>query len=188
MCLYVCVSIHKFLYLFAFLVIWLKSINMFHKSFLSDHLSVLIRKQPLSGGCFGGFCRVHRGMPVLGSPFLIVVGHRPVTLLTGRLWHRCFPVNLVGFLGRPFLQSTSGQLLLLIPFSYPFLGSPVLGSPFLIVAGHRPVTLLTGRLWHRCFPVNLVGFLGRPFLQSTSGRLLLLIPFSYPFLTLFYFS
>ena len=30
------------------------------------------------------------------------------------------------------------------------------------------------RLWHRCFPVNFAKFLRTPFLQSTSGRLLLL--------------
>ena len=41
-----------------------------------------------------------------------VVGLRPATLLKKRLWHRCFPVNFVKFLRRPFLQNTSGQLLL----------------------------------------------------------------------------
>ena len=41
------------------------------------------------------------------------------------------------------------------------------------VAGLRPATLLTKRLWHRCFPVNLVKFLRTLFLQNTSGRLLL---------------
>ena len=33
--------------------------------------------------------------------------------------------------------------------------------------------LLKKRLWHRCFPVNFVKFLGTPFLLNTSGRLLL---------------
>ena len=37
----------------------------------------------------------------------------------------------------------------------------------------RPATLLKKRLWHRCFPVNFVTFLRTPFLQNTSGRLLL---------------
>ena len=41
------------------------------------------------------------------------------------------------------------------------------------VAGLRPATLLKKRLWHRCFPVNFVKFLRIPFLQNTSGRLLL---------------
>ena len=35
-------------------------------------------------------------------------------------------------------------------------------------------TLLKKRLWHRCFPVNFVKFLGKPILQNISGRLLLL--------------
>ena len=38
----------------------------------------------------------------------------------------------------------------------------------------RPATLLKKRLWHRYFPVNFVIFLRIPFLQNTSGRLLLL--------------
>ena len=33
------------------------------------------------------------------------------------------------------------------------------------------------RLWHKCFPVNLAKFLRTPFLQNTSGRLLLLLAF-----------
>ena len=37
---------------------------------------------------------------------------------------------------------------------------------------HRSL-LLKKRLWHRCFPVNFVKFLKAPFLQNTSGRLLL---------------
>ena len=32
---------------------------------------------------------------------------------------------------------------------------------------------LKKRLWHRCFPVNFARFLRTPFLQNTSGRLLL---------------
>ena len=41
------------------------------------------------------------------------------------------------------------------------------------VAGLRPATLLKKRLWHRCFPVNFAKLLRTPFLQNTSGRLLL---------------
>ena len=37
----------------------------------------------------------------------------------------------------------------------------------------RPTTLLKKRVWHRCFPVNFAKFLRKPFLQNTSGRLLL---------------
>ena len=32
---------------------------------------------------------------------------------------------------------------------------------------------IKNRLWHRCFPVNFVKFIRAPFLQNTSGRLLL---------------
>ena len=41
------------------------------------------------------------------------------------------------------------------------------------VTSFRSATLLRKRLWHRCFPVNFAKFLRTPFLQSTSGRLLL---------------
>ena len=41
------------------------------------------------------------------------------------------------------------------------------------VAGLRPATIFKKRLWHRCFPAKFVKFLRTPFLQNTSGRLLL---------------
>ena len=41
------------------------------------------------------------------------------------------------------------------------------------VEGLRPATLLKKRLWHMCFLVNFAKFLRTPFLQNTSGRLLL---------------
>ena len=40
-----------------------------------------------------------------------------------------------------------------------------------------PATLLKKRLWQRCFPVNFGKFLRTPFLQNTSGRLLLFLAF-----------
>ena len=43
-----------------------------------------------------------------------VVSLRPATLLKKKLWHRCFPVNVAKFLRKPFLQNTSGRLLLLL--------------------------------------------------------------------------
>ena len=47
------------------------------------------------------------------SLFLIILqALGPATLLKKRLWHRFFPVNFVKFLKTPFLQNTSGQLLL----------------------------------------------------------------------------
>ena len=41
----------------------------------------------------------------------------------------------------------------------------------------RPATLQKKKLWYRCFPVNFAKFLRTPFLQNTSGRLLLLLAF-----------
>ena len=41
------------------------------------------------------------------------------------------------------------------------------------VAGLGPATLLKKRSWHRCFPVNFAKLLRTPFLQNTSGLLLL---------------
>ena len=46
------------------------------------------------------------------------------------------------------------------------------------VADLRPATVFKKRLWHKCFPVNFVKFLRTPFLQNTSGRLLLSKVFS----------
>ena len=40
-------------------------------------------------------------------------------------------------------------------------------------AGPKPAILFKKRLWHRYFPVNFAKFLKTPFLQKTSGRLLL---------------
>ena len=45
------------------------------------------------------------------------------------------------------------------------------------VAGLSPATLLKKRCWHRCFLVNFAKILRTPFLQNTSGRLLLCIEF-----------
>ena len=53
------------------------------------------------------------------------------------------------------------------------------------VAGLRPATLLKKSLLHRCFPVNFANFLRTPFLQNTSGRLLL--PFNIEIFSTFTF-
>ena len=41
------------------------------------------------------------------------------------------------------------------------------------IAGLRPATLFKKRLWQKSFPVNFAKFLRTPFLQNTSGWLLL---------------
>ena len=60
-----------------------------------------------------------------------------------------------------------------IPPTHAFT-TPTFFSKFLIKL-LRPATLLKKKLWHRCFPVNFVKFLRTPFLQNTSGRMLLTI-------------
>ena len=55
-----------------------------------------------------------------------------------------------------------------------FAGKHLCQSLFLNkVAGPWSATLLRKRFWNRCFPANFVKFLRTPFLQNTSGRLLL---------------
>ena len=55
-----------------------------------------------------------------------VAGLRPAKLLKKRLRHRCYPVNFAKFLRTPFLQNTSGQLLL------PFIWLPFIDDVFFI--------------------------------------------------------
>ena len=55
-----------------------------------------------------------------------------------------------------------------------FTGKHLFQSLFLNkVAGLRSATLLKKRIWHRCFPENFAQFVRTPFLQNTSGRLVL---------------
>ena len=65
--------------------------------------------------------------------FLIKLQARP--LLKKRLWHRCFPVNFAKFLRTPFLQNTSGRLLLFLleinsDFTYSYLKTALCPPPF----------------------------------------------------------
>ena len=53
------------------------------------------------------------------SGLLLALQERPrasnLYFIEKKLWHRCFPVNFTKFLRTPFLQNTSGQLLLALP-------------------------------------------------------------------------
>ena len=79
----------------------------------------------------------------------------PATLLKKRLWHRRFPVNLANFLRTPFLQNTSGRLLLqtfCIKLFLNYTGSDEYLGPFQwwsffakIVNGY-----FAKKLYHRC--------------------------------------
>ena len=53
--------------------------------------------------------KIDREVPISEYLFNKVAG---ATLLKKSLWHRCFPVNFAKFLRTPFLQNTSGKLLL----------------------------------------------------------------------------
>ena len=57
------------------------------------------------------------------------------TLLKKRLWHRCFPVDFAKFLRTPFLQNTSGQLLLYVSILAELV-------PLLIFVGVLFITLI----------------------------------------------
>ena len=52
-----------------------------------------------------------------------------------------------------------------------YFNSFVPNTPFIYPL--RPATLLKKRPWHRCFTMNFAKFLRTPFIQNTSGRLLL---------------
>ena len=55
-----------------------------------------------------------------------------------------------------------------------FTGKPLChGLFFNKAAGLRPATLSKKKLWYRCLPVNFAELLRIPFLQNTSGQLLL---------------
>ena len=43
-----------------------------------------------------------------------VIGLKTATLLKKKLWHRYFPVDFAKFLRTPYLQNTSGRLLLIL--------------------------------------------------------------------------
>ena len=109
---------HK--YLFVFLVIWLKSINFFCFINLLYQIIiyVLIRKQPpevfWQGGVLGNFVGFAGRCLCWGQP-------KACNSVDRETGCRCSHVGFVRFLRVPFLQSTSRQLLLLIPLSYPFL-------------------------------------------------------------------
>ena len=94
-----------------------------------------------------------------------VSGMRPASLLKKRLQQRCFPVNFVKCLRTAFFRSSRQRCFA------KFIGKHLCQSLFLNKV--RPATLLKNRLQYRCFPVNFAKYLRIPFLQNTSGRLLL---------------
>ena len=78
----------------------------FHLNFRSSHRRRSVRKGVLRK--FAKFTRKHLWRSLF---FNKVAGLRQLFLLKERLLHRCFPVNFAKFLRKPFLQNTSGWLL-----------------------------------------------------------------------------
>ena len=76
--------------------------------------------------------------------FAIFTGKQACNFIKKETRHRCFPVNFTKFLRTPFLQNTSGRLLLKI-------------------ANDNSKTTKES-LWHRCFPANFAEFLRTRFL------------------------
>ena len=83
----------------------------------------------------------HRKTPVRVS-FLIKLqasGLRPAALLKKRLWHRCFPVNFVKFLGTPIPTEHLWSLLLFEYISHLVLVFLLLNLNMLLPAGHMDI-------------------------------------------------
>ena len=91
---------------------------MFHKSSLSNlYLCFNLEAATtgvLAGGVLGNFVGFAGRCLCWGQP-------KACNSVDRETGCRCSPVGFVRFLRVPFLQSTSRQLLLLIPLSYPFL-------------------------------------------------------------------
>ena len=77
------------------------------KNFRRSHQRCSVRK-----GVFKNFAKFTKKYLSQNLFFNKVSGLRPVTLLKKRLWHNCFTVKFAKFLRAPFLQNTSGWLLL----------------------------------------------------------------------------
>ena len=115
---------------------------------------------------------------------------RPTTLLNKRLWHRCFPINFVKFLRTPFLQNTSGRLLLHVLKKYLLC---TLSRSSLVQTCHyyllyyfevkkqkqsfankiSTYNAIKKRLQHRCFPGKFANFLRTHFSTEQLRWLLL---------------
>ena len=96
----------------------------------------------------------------------------PATLLKKSLWHRCFPVNFTKFLRTFFYRTSPVAASELYRGLWTVLWT-MLTMLTILWTMLKSATFLKKRLWHRCFPVSFAKFLRTPFLQNTSGWLLL---------------
>ena len=67
---------------------------------------------PCKRGVLRNFTKVTGKHLCQSLSFYKVAGLSPATLLTKKLWHRCFPVNFMKFLRTPFLTEHFWWLLL----------------------------------------------------------------------------
>ena len=113
----------------------------------SSHRRCSVRKGVLRN--FGKFTEKYLCQRLF---FNKVAGLKPATLLKNRFWHRCFPVSFAKFLRTPFLQNTSGQLLLSVEkvvlknFAI-FTGMHLCWGLFLIREKESPTQVLS---WEYC--------------------------------------
>ena len=96
----------------------------------------------------------------------------PATLLKKSLWHRCFPVNFTKFLRTFFYRTSPVAASELYRGLWTVLWT-MLTMLTILWTMLKSATFLKKRFWHRCFPVSFAKFLRTPFLQNTSGWLLL---------------
>ena len=96
----------------------------------------------------------------------------PATLLKKSLWHRCFPVNFTKLLRTFFYRTPPVAASELYRGLWTVLWT-MLTMLTILWTMLKSATFLKKRFWHRCFPVSFAKFLRTPFLQNTSGWLLL---------------
>ena len=99
--------------------------------------------------------KFHRKTPLPEPLFLIKLQVWGLQLFKKRDWHRCFPVNFVKFLRRPFFKEHLWWLL-----------QGVLRKFAKCTWKHFCQSLFFYKVvvfWHRCFPVNFAKFLSTPF-------------------------
>ena len=84
------------------------------------------------------------------------------TLLKMRPWHRCFAVNFVKFLWTPFLQNTSGRLLLL--------KFKKIGQSFNMILESLSITMFRKQVWPWVLCENIVPALGNEYLEAFAWR------------------
>ena len=94
-------------------------------------------------------------------------GPRPATLLKKRLRHRCLPVNFVKFSKAPFLQNTSGWLLLVI-----WKKKSVVQIMKISLRRINPVNLI-GMDSYTTVLHNVLKLFRKTFLQNTCGLMVL---------------